>query len=206
METCVKIKNLYPVREGSPYKELHAPIIYGLLAHSHSWKGPNSAPVRNIVQKLLKFSGVPYLLHPRQGIDLLCVADLGTWFSGHTTFIRPQPAIKPSDDLYRPGGSTDRICVGHTIFQKEQARRSTPIGALIYCLSQKLAWENPQLRDLADYYRSSNVAGSGLTMGQTTGVWPSSTIYSKSVYSRLLADKSLPKAYGTWDEWTGIFC
>ena len=36
VETCVKIKNLYPVREGTPYKELHAPIVYGLLAHSHS--------------------------------------------------------------------------------------------------------------------------------------------------------------------------
>ena len=39
METCVKIKDLYPIREGTPYKELHTPIIYGLLAHSHSWKG-----------------------------------------------------------------------------------------------------------------------------------------------------------------------
>ena len=27
METCVKIKSLYPVREGTPYKELHAPIV-----------------------------------------------------------------------------------------------------------------------------------------------------------------------------------
>ena len=40
VQTCVIIKDLYPVREGSPYKELHAPIVYGLLAHSHSWKAP----------------------------------------------------------------------------------------------------------------------------------------------------------------------
>ena len=205
IETCVKIKNLYPAREGTPYKELHAPIVYGLLAHSHSWKGPNSTPANNIAQKLLKFSGASYLSHPRQGLDLLCVADLGTWFSGHITFIRPQPAVKPSDSLYRLGGSTDRICVAHTTLQNKQVKHFTPIGVLIYCLSQKLAWENPELRDLADYYRNTDVVGSGITMGQPTAVWPSSTIYSRAVYSRLLADKSLPRGYGTWDEWAGIF-
>ena len=205
IETCVKIKNLYPAREGTPYKELHAPIVYGLLAHSHSWKGPNSTPANNIAQKLLKFSGVPYLSHPRQGLDLLCVADLGTWFSGHTTFIRPQPAVKPSDPLYRPGGSTDRICAEHTILQNKQASHFTPIGVFIYCLSEKLAWENPELRDLADYYRSTDVVGSGIRMGQPAAVWSSSIIYSRAVYSRLLADKSLPRGYGTWDEWAGIF-
>ena len=44
VKNCVKIKNLYPAREGTPYKELHAPIVYGLLAHSHSWKGEKSKP------------------------------------------------------------------------------------------------------------------------------------------------------------------
>ena len=39
---CADLKDLYPVRTGSPYKELNAPIVYGLLAHSHSWKGENS--------------------------------------------------------------------------------------------------------------------------------------------------------------------
>ena len=51
MENCVKIKSLYPIREGTPYKELHTPIVYGLLAHSHSWKKPNSTPKKNIHQK-----------------------------------------------------------------------------------------------------------------------------------------------------------
>ena len=42
VKTSAAIKDLYPVRTSSPYKELHAPIVYGLLTHSHSWKGPNS--------------------------------------------------------------------------------------------------------------------------------------------------------------------
>ena len=74
METSVKIKDLYPNREGTPYKELHAPIIYGLLAHSHSWKGENSTPEDNI-QRTLIVSDFCHVSHPRQGLDLLCVSD-----------------------------------------------------------------------------------------------------------------------------------
>ena len=81
VKTCIKIKDLYPVREGTPYKELHAPIVYGLLAHSHSWKNPNSTPEANIEQKLLEFDEL-YVSHPRQTLDLFCVADFGTWISG----------------------------------------------------------------------------------------------------------------------------
>ena len=44
MDTCVKIKNLYKPREETPYQELHAPVVFGLLAHSHSWKGDKSTP------------------------------------------------------------------------------------------------------------------------------------------------------------------
>ena len=88
VKTCVRIKNLYPNREGTPYKELHAPIIYGLLAHSHSWKGPNSTPEDNVILKLRE-SDYQHVSHPRLGLDLLCVTDLGTWISGKFTFIGP---------------------------------------------------------------------------------------------------------------------
>ena len=86
VKTCAEIKNLYPVREGTPYKELHAPIVYGLLAHSHSWKTPNSTPETNIKQKLLE-SDKLHVSHPHECLDLLCVADLGTWISSKMTFV-----------------------------------------------------------------------------------------------------------------------
>ena len=52
MKTCATIKKLYPDREGTPYRELHTPIAYGLLAHSHSWIGRNSASEMHIRKKL----------------------------------------------------------------------------------------------------------------------------------------------------------
>src|SRR5579864_7944483 len=39
VETCTKVKSLFEPRQGSPYRELRSPIVFGLLAHSHSWKG-----------------------------------------------------------------------------------------------------------------------------------------------------------------------
>ena len=74
VETCVKIKNLYPERQGTPYKELHAPVVFGLLAHSHSWQGKNSTPADNIESKLLT-ADLCHVSHPRQCLNLLCVAD-----------------------------------------------------------------------------------------------------------------------------------
>jgi len=42
VNTTKLLKQLYLPRSGSPYRELQAPIICGLLAHSHSWKKPRS--------------------------------------------------------------------------------------------------------------------------------------------------------------------
>jgi hypothetical protein len=44
-ETSRAITDGMPSRWGSPYRELHRPPIYGLLAHSHEWKDPQSQPV-----------------------------------------------------------------------------------------------------------------------------------------------------------------
>lgn len=182
METCVKIKNLYPVRTGTPYKELHAPIVYGLLAHSHSWKSANSTPETNIAQKLRE-SDASHVLHPRQTLDLLCVANLGTWFSGKITVI----------DLLHS------VYFGHTPSHYDQTEFFTPIGTLISGLSRRLAWEDSSLRSLADYYQNTRI--SGHSEGNSR-VWNLS-IYSENVQRCLqgggvgVSSNVMPG----WDEW-----
>jgi hypothetical protein len=52
-------------------------IIFGLLAHSHSWNKPTSRPVDNITSGLRAATKI--VQQPSELIDLLCVADLGTW-------------------------------------------------------------------------------------------------------------------------------
>jgi hypothetical protein len=52
-------------------------IIFGLLAHSHSWNKPASRPIDNITSSLC--AAMKIVDRPSELIDLLCVADLGTW-------------------------------------------------------------------------------------------------------------------------------
>lgn len=199
VENCIRTKGLYPPRNGSPYKELHAPLIYGLLAHSHSWKGANSTPVDNIKQKLHECD-TKCLVHPRLQLDLLCVADLAAWAASKRAFVGPGEGLNFVDmGIYGPLGAATSSYNGHTPNYPGQLAQFTPIGVLISQLCQKLAWEEPALRDLADYYRVTKIAGSGKGLLR---LWPSS-IYSEEIRNRV-ETKQLSSGK-PWDEWSDAF-
>ena len=203
IETCVKIKNLYPAREGTPYKELYAPIVYGLLAHSHSWTGPNSTPEANIEQKLLE-SDYLHVSHPRQGLDVLCVVDCAAWTLSKMTFFGPQATLNyesPPFSRYGPDGAALSSYIGHTSASDHQVEHFTPIGVLISHLTGWFAREDPSLRDLADYYRIANIGGSGRGSFRD---WPSS-IYSESVRRLVEAGNLTTGLAAVWDEWNMVF-
>ena len=199
VKNCVKTKDLYPVREGTPYKELHTPIVYGLLAHSHSWTGPNSKPEDNIERKLRE-SDTSYVVHPRLGLDVLCVVNLATWTLSKTTFINSQEMPQWFSGHKEEGGILS-IYIGHMLSPSYQAEHFTPIGTLIANLSRRLAWENSTLRDLADYYRVTNIAGSG---HGNFRIWTDS-IYTKEVQHRVEAGNLSTGKASFWDEWSSLF-
>jgi hypothetical protein len=201
VENCKKIKALYPPRTGTPYSELHTPLIYGLLAHSHSWKGEASTPEANIFSKLEE-SDLQHVTHPRYILDLLCVADLAAWTSIAMTFFGPSywADWAPMAPSYCSNGSATTAHIGHVKESGQQVAQFTPIGTLIHYLSQKLAWEDSTIRQLADYYRVTNIAGSGSGSHRR---WPAS-IYSDRVRPRV---ESGPLVNGEppWDEWNAWF-
>ncbi len=201
VQTCVEIKNLYPVREGSPYKELHAPIVYGLLAHSHSWKGPNSTPEENILQNL-RGSDRLIVPHPRLSLDMLCVADLGAWILMKVPFVDIQRVIEsdPPPERRPQADALSGYCE-HTLFRENRRRGYTPIGALITNLTELLAWEDSTLRDIARYYRTTKMGGGG---GAELRGWPIS-IYSDGVLSQIKSGRQLISAGASWDEWKAVF-
>ena len=199
VKTCAEIKGLYAAREGTPYKELHAPIVYGLLAHSHSWTGPNSTPEANIEQKLRE-SDYVHVSHPRQGLDLLCVADLAAWTLLKVTFSR---LFLPRDPNYAPQNAEVVAVYGrHTAACDSQVDNFTPIGVLICSLSRRLAWEDSALRDLADYYRDTNITGIGSGKKRS---WEPSSIYSTKVYDGFGVRGPLTGKANVWDEWFSVF-
>ena len=187
VETCVKIKNLYPNRKGTPYKELHAPIVYGLLAHSHSWKGSNSTPEENIEQKL-RVSDYAHVSHPRLGLDLLCVADLATWTLFKSIFSLPK--------FDGPDVGATTTYFGHTRHSNSKSEHFNPIGTLISRLTLRLAWEDPPLRDLADYYSRTSIDGSAKG---------NSRKWHTSVYKAGVHPHSHQPNHPFWDEWSGTF-
>ena len=99
---------------------------------------------------------------------------------------------------YGPTGSATTAYIGHAR-KDDQVEQFAPIGVLISYTLQKLAWEDPALRGLADYYRVANIAGSG---SGGMRMWPS-TIYGDEIRARVEAGRL---ANGrSWDEWSIAF-
>ncbi len=195
VENCTNIKSLYPSQLGTPYQELHSPIVYGLLAHSHSWKNEGSTPENNIESKLRE-EDLRNVKHPREHLDLLCVADLGTWSSTRVTFASPK-FIKEwavFEPKYGADGAASSGFIGNTAVVSNQVDQFSPIGAFLFYLSRKLAWRDPELRNLAEYFGNVNIAGSG--QGDSR-IWPT-TIYSDQIRGRV---EACSLSGSDWDEW-----
>jgi hypothetical protein len=167
VETAVVVKSLCTPRFGSPYQELRAPIIYGLLAHTHDWKSQGSDPLSNIDNKLRAEDEAIVTTHPRLGLDLLCVADVATW-----------SAWVMSLDVLSNAGTPDptQLLTSHAKYAgTTRTHPFTPIGAFIASLTQKLAWEDPICRDLALYYALVLQPSTTLQMRR----WPAANVYSQ---------------------------
>ena len=78
IERSAMVRRSLPKRLGTPYIELHSPIIMGLLAHSHAWQSPESKPIANTESWLYK-ANQDFIKHPREMLDIICVSNLATW-------------------------------------------------------------------------------------------------------------------------------
>src|SRR5215217_6235488 len=122
--------------------------------------------------------------HPREMLDLVCVADLATWSAHRLTSIpitNPNAPTKilgytPGTMYVRPYREEERDKHGAAIREDEY----TPIGGILTDLMTKLAWEHPDMRELNHYFRRSNLDGSGL--GETRS-W-SHEIFSDEVKTK----------------------
>ncbi|WP_163749570.1 hypothetical protein [Mycolicibacterium helvum] len=62
------------IREATPKGHLSPPVFFGLLGESHEWK--KSADPKGRTRKLVESLDLDVKL-PREGLDMLCIADLG---------------------------------------------------------------------------------------------------------------------------------
>ncbi len=194
---CVKFKEIVENRTGTPSCELKSPLFYGLLAHSHSWKGPNSKPLANVAAA---FDGASAsIAHPSLLLDTICVADLATWIPIFATCYRADWVPESQSALEAlfggPWGVTTSMnCATASSDQQESTFR--PIGPLIGIVTQALARNDLSVRDIADYFRKANLWGSSSGIQRH---WPAS-VYSADVIAGINAGRLTNG--GTWDAWS----
>lgn len=201
VENAGAIRRLLPPRIGTPHKELNSPMIYGVLAHSHSWKSPKSKPI-DIVNKCLIETDLSFTQHPREMIDLICVADLALWKASKIPWFGPESVPYSEESLpeWAPRTGvplTSFMC--HSMLNKDQPLSFSPIGAAVAFLLCKIAWEDVTIREIARYFTMVNLSGFGIS--ERMKVWKPS-IYSPTVHSQINTKISLLKAINDdWDEW-----
>lgn len=195
VERCVAFKSLFLPRIGTPRAELRSPLVYGLLAHSHSWKGQRSNPIENIRSALMAAS--EKIDQPRNLLDLICVADLACWHLIHIAFYEAKWGRNQAQDEKvfggRGGPMTAHTCASRN--SEQQTNEFRPVGALIAELVRALAWNDPIVRDIADYYSIVNLQGNS---SGTTRPWPYS-VYSNVVRLGIAAGRLTNGE--AWDEW-----
>jgi Domain of unknown function (DUF6602) len=186
-QTSVDIRRHTRQNSGSPYRELHSSIIFGVLAHSHSWTRSGSNPVEN-THRAINVSDMQFVEHPRESLDVVCVADLATWLVSKATYTGPGmiPWTEEMSRIYGAGGaaSTSHVCFSRQTkgeWASNQREFYSPLGTFLSGLYSKIAWTFPELRSLDHYFRQVNMMGRGA--GQMRH-WPLS-VYSEAIRARV---------------------
>jgi hypothetical protein len=193
VDRCVKFKSLMQPRQGSPRREINSPLVYGILAHSHSWKGEKSDPIANIEAALGVESEIK---RPCDLIDVMCVADLGSWSRVFTAKYGSEWLPPEDAQAFQAAfGSSWAVTTGMICAPASQGGVFKPIGALLSDLTRRLAWEDQSVRDIADYYRMTKLSGEG---SGTMRFWPP-TVYSDGTRQRV--STGLLSNGAAWDEW-----
>jgi hypothetical protein len=191
---AAELRRNLPKRAGSPYRELHSTITYGLLAHSHSWKGKESTPIANVEDALWKSDGES-VQHPRECLDLITVADLATWRALKLAYLGPQPVDLNIENVSGSRGAVATSYICSRIGGEGQGRFFSPLGVLLSHLFSQLAWTFPDMRGFEQYFRNAGLWASGSGRGRLWGL----EVYSERVRDRV-QDGPHPME-GPFDEW-----
>ena len=199
-QTASKIQQLVEDRHGSPFDELHSPVIYGLLAHSHSWKDstPDSLIAADLIEENNKAARV--IKHPKEALDIICIADLCTLSVNKficPSFIVPTKiyAIHVGYNQWIPKNKWPAFPA------RGDSPDHNPIGIMLCFLLSRLAWEDQSIRRLASYYIGVLRTGVGFTVAR---IWPLD-ILSDEVRKRVLAEQEPELRHELWDKWSKFY-
>lgn len=141
------------------------PFPVGLLSHSHSWQREGSTPIDNVTTAAIKHEA-ELVQHPRESLDLICVADLATWALSRS------PLIELGEG---PRSSTARI-VAHPELSP------TSVASFVTHLLRSLSYTDPTLRPITAGLQALNMLAIG---GGETRLWGLDEVFSEEVRNQL---------------------
>ena len=139
--------------------------------------------------------------HPSEVIDLVCVADLATWATSKSALM-----VWSDDEVLPAEVWTTHMHHVNPDVEPESGwvappQPFQPLGKMLSYILTRLAWEDPALRPLAEYFDLTMVGGAG---GEGRArQWPLE-VYSGYTRSQLVPDtwkSRISAASGQWDEW-----
>lgn len=162
-EEGIALRRGMQVRNANKEKDhLVPPVFFGLLGESHVWQSAGSTPKENIKAITTEFDQ-ELVQAPREGLDLLCVADLGAWSRLSIVltekFLRESPQVAPWLGLASGTSGAEALVVSGLRHDYEQQDLS-PLTNFIGALWGKLAINDPTLKPLADGLRITNTTDS----------------------------------------------
>lgn len=178
----------------SPYRELYVPIVLGILAHSHTWKLKNTLELVRLTWGFVEAdNGISD--HPREVVDLICVADLVCW--------RTHMFINKIDDEFEV--STAYMYDTPPYLWSEKLREAVlavpPVAGLLSSLMRRLAWNSPGNRSLANHFTFAAKAGAA---GGPLREWEEQ-VFTPETYKKIKNGDLKPYFPYRWEEWGRSF-
>jgi hypothetical protein len=143
---------------GTPYDELSCGPIFGLLAHSHALRAKRASwKIYEIVEEFQ----TAYAEHPRELLDIICVADAATIPLGKSVLIGCDLDKYEIETLKE--AEADNLIKTMYVINDEDKTDPHDVGAilatLIHELTVRMAFDDPSIREWADHLSYIGIYG-----------------------------------------------
>lgn len=165
-EDAALLRRGMKIRDTTPRECLAPPVFFGLLGESSQWSQADDGKEK--IKKLVDEHD-QQVKKPREGLDMLCIADLGHWVRS-TSIVRAETwrnmQMPLSLATNMPQQLIDLFTGGDAVFSGLRHRYDDPqplypLTHLIGTLWWKLAINDPAVQPLADGFRFTDTYPSG---------------------------------------------
>lgn len=193
--TASAIKRKAPVRLGTLYDELNRPPIFGLLSHSHDLSQGDRDWDR--LYKAIQKCAEECPEHPRELLDVVCVADTATISVGKHVLVGKGLSKEEKEELTEIGQESAvaalYVVQDEMKWNSERDHSGAILAGLIYELTHRMAFVDPTIRPWADH-----LSGLGFYGGIGIPLYCSEDVLSDSVRRHLKDEGASAEAWSKW--------